>query len=253
MKSVRVDWKIQLAYYQKFLFTVACIFLSLVLFIITFVFETINHFNKSELYSNLYTIFKSLTSFVFVVMMFYSIFKLKFKRKIQHYFFMVFVLFCFMGDISINFNFLAGIIAFFAAHIFYIISCFFVSKFPIKKMLFSLLIYVVVLLVVNLMFGLNIFNNQPLYWVAVNFYALVLTTSLVLSIYIYTDKQSLYALYQLIALALFLVSDTLLMFNHFLVDNYKTDELIVSLNFFVLLTYYISMNISSINLKKITY
>ena len=76
---------------------------------------------------------------------------------------MVFVLFCFAGDVSINFNFLAGMIAFFAAHIFYIISCFFISKFPIKKILFSLLIYFVVFLIINLMFGLSIFNQDPLY------------------------------------------------------------------------------------------
>lgn len=254
MKNVKIDWKIQIAYYQKFLFTIICIFLSILFFVISFVFETINHFDGLNSYSNLYTIFKSLTSFVFVITTCYSLFKLSFKRKIQHYLFAVFVFFCFAGDVAINFNFLAGMLAFFVAHIFYIISCFFISKFPIKKIVFAIFAYAAVLLIVNLMFGFNIFNNDDvLYWVAVNFYALVLTTSLILSVFIYVDKQSLYALYQMIAMSLFLVSDALLMFNHFLVDVYKSSDLTVLLNFFVLLTYYTSMNISGINLKKIIY
>lgn len=244
MNTIKSDHKTKIAYYKLFWLPILLLFFGFIFFVLTYVFEVKN-------FGTIYTIFKGLTSACFLGSACFWYLKIKPKQKLKNHLFLAFVFMCFISDIGININFVLGMGLFFIAHLLYIASCFFIVKINLKKTLWYIPIYVLSLILINLMFGLKIFNQNTILWVFTNFYALVLATSLVYTIYIYLEYKNIHTYVQLIAISLFVTSDILLMFNSFLEPSYLATDVSNTLSFFVLLLYYSSMNINAYNLKNI--
>lgn len=244
MNITKIDYKTSLAYYKTFLMPIITFCFVVIFFIITYVFEIKHN-------SLLNTIFKGLTSFCFFINSCFWFFKIRQKKKLKNYLFLFFVLICFISDIAININFISGMCLFFIAHLLYLSSCYFIKKVDYKKIIWFIPIYISVLLIINLLFGLNVFQKNITLWVLTNFYGLILSSVLIYTFLIYLENKCIHTLTQLIAMTLFASSDILLMFNSFLNESYLNKTIEANLEFFVLILYYSSMNISSFNIKNI--
>lgn len=249
MENFKYDLKTRTSYFQHSLFVVVFSLLSFSLVLATIIIS---------LFANdfiIYTILKGMASLSFVVIGAYSLFKLKTSQTLnsKHFIFLGFLFVCFISDIAININFISGMATFFIAQCLFIWFCTYIYKINFKKSYFLLVAYVPILVLINVLFGLKIFEQNTIIWIFTNIYGITLLTSFLYSIIIFYKNQNYVSLTIMLSLLLFVCSDLSLMFEQFLVDKYKVSSVYTFLNCFVLSSYYLSMNLNAVNLKNINF
>ena len=252
MNNVKVDWRIQVAYYRKFIFVIICTILAAVFFIVSYGINTATNIGLIESSYNLIInpVFRGLTCLMYFLAAIISLYKLSFKRRTKHYLFFAFIALCFVEEIAVCFSLLAAMIIAFVALAFYFASCFLFKKIIWKRVPYVLIFYVFIFLLINLLFALKVFEQNILYWVIANFYGLLLFSNLAYAVSIFISVKDKHSLIPLLAIIFFSISDLLWMFVFFLPAS---GVLLNSLVFFGMLSNYCSMFMNAFNLQKMLY
>lgn len=249
MKNFNYDLKTKINYYQYLWLILVFCFLSFSLVIATIaVSVATNDFIA-------YAVLKGLASLAFLVIGIYSITKLKTAQRLKwkHFINLGFIFVSFVANVLMNINLIAGISTFLVAQCIYIWYCNYNYKFTSKKELWLLVSYIPIVILVNVLFGVGVLNRNPVYWTISNFYGIAITTSIVYAVITYHRNQNMISLLTIFTLLLLFTSSLLFMFKTFMTTSYINNEADKTLTFFTLLTYFLSMNMNSLNLKNINF